>query len=514
MSEPLPLTGPDLAVGIPVDQVPEDGVLRGHAHGEPILLSRVDGAFHAVGAACTHYGAPLDEGRRVGDTIRCPWHHACFDLRTGEAVRAPALRALDRHVVEVVEGNVRVVGPAPTAPRPSGRAGPGPVVVIGAGAAGASAVEAMRATGFDGPITLVGREAGLPVDRPNLSKDYLAGAAPEAWLPLRDEAFYRDNDIALRSGVEAVELDLSQRRVLLSDGSALPFGACLLATGADPVRLPLPGAEGAFLLRTVADSKAIVAAAAGARRAVVVGASFIGLEVAASLRARGLDVHVVAPEPVPLARILGPALGAAIRATHERNGVVFHLGCKPEAIEGGSVRLSDGTQLSADLVILGVGVRPATGLAERAGLSVDNGVLVDAFLQTSAPGVWAAGDIARWPDPHTGERQRIEHWVLAQRQGQVAARNLLGGAERFDAIPFFWSAHFDTTVNVVGFLSAWDRIDIDGDPASGDAALAYRRGDRTLAVATLGRDRTCLDAEVLLEHDDHAGLARLVPVGA
>lgn len=513
MSEPLPLSGPDLAAGVPIGDVPDGGLLRGHTQGAPVLLSNVDGQFHAVGAACTHYGAPLDEGLRVGDTVRCPWHHACFDLRTGEAVRAPALQALPRFAVELSNGIIRVVGPAPACPRRESRAGPDSVVVVGAGAAGAAAVEALRTEGFQGPITLFGREPGAPVDRPNLSKDYLAGTAPEEWLPLRDTTFYRENDITLRTGVEVVRLDVTTRRIELSDGSSIAYGACLLATGADAVRLPIPGADApnVFTLRTLADSRAIVAAASGAHRAVVVGAGFIGLEVAAALRTRGLEVHVVAPDALPLAGILGPALGATVKDVHARNGVVFHLGCTAVSVDNGEVVLSDASRLPADLVVIGVGVRPATALADRAGLVVDNGVLVDTYLRTSAEGVWAAGDIARWPDPHTGERQRIEHWALAQRQGQVAARNLLGARESFDAVPFFWSVHFDLTVNVVGFPAGWDRVDIDGDLGAQDAALAYRKGNRTLAVATVGRDRTCLEAGVLLEQDDHAGLARLVP---
>jgi NADPH-dependent 2,4-dienoyl-CoA reductase/sulfur reductase-like enzyme len=300
---------------------------------------------------------------------------------------------------------------------------------------------------------------------------------------------------------------------VLSDGTSLGYDACLLATGADPIRLSLPGDDEipVFTLRSLEDSQRIVAATAGARRAVVVGAGFIGLEVAASLRARGLQVAVVAPETVPLERILGPAIGAAVRETHQRNGVELYLGRKPVAIERGAVRLSDGVRLSADFVVMGVGVRPATALAQAAGLTVDGGVVVDEYLRTSAPGVWAAGDIARWPDRRTGEPQRVEHWVVAQRQGQVAARNILGANERFDAVPFFWSNHFDLMIHVVGFPSGWDRIDLLGDLSKRDAVLAYRRGDRTLAVAAVGRDKTGLEAELLMEQADDAGLARLIP---
>ncbi len=512
MSEPLPLTGPDFAVGVPVDQIPEGGFVRGHAHGSPVLLSRIDGAFHAVGAACAHYGAPLDEGLQTGCVIRCPWHHACFDLRTGEAVRAPALSPLPTFAVEVSRGFVRVVGPS-TGRRP-GALRPGPaVVVVGAGAAGAAAVETLRDEGFSGPITLIGREPGPPVDRPNLSKDYLAGAAPEEWLLLRDEAYYAERDIRLLSGVEVLRVDTVERRVALSDGTSLAYGACLLATGADPVRLPIPGADAphVFTLRSLADSRGIARTATGSRRAVVIGASFLGLEAAASLRARGLDVHVVAPEALPLARLLGTAVGSAVKAAHERGGIVFHLDRTPLAVAKDGVLLSDGSHLAADLVVMGVGVRPAVALAEGAGLVLDRGVVVDATLRTSSTRVWAAGDIARWPDPHTGETQRVEHWSLAQRQGQVAARNMLGAEEVFDAVPFFWSIHHDLCINVVGFPAGWERADVHGDLEARDAAIAFRRGAKTLAVATVGRDRLCLEASVLLERDDHAALAELVP---
>jgi NADPH-dependent 2,4-dienoyl-CoA reductase/sulfur reductase-like enzyme/nitrite reductase/ring-hydroxylating ferredoxin subunit len=510
MGTPTPLSGPDLALGVATVDVPQAGVLLGHAFDEAILLSRDGDAFSAVGATCSHYGAPLAEGLCVDHTVRCPWHHACFDLRTGEVLRAPALRPLPRFETRVEGDRVRVIGTARTTPRRRAPGGPEPVVIVGDGAAGAAAVETLRQEGFEGRIELIGREPGPPVDRPNLSKDWLAGKAPEAWLPLREVASYAELGVTLRHA-EVVALEPEARRVVLADGTALAYGACLLATGAEPVRLPIPGAERALTLRSLADARAMAAAATGARQAVVLGASFLGLEVAASLVERGLTVHVAAPEPIPLARVLGPELGRFLRDVHERRGVVFHLGCTATAI-GEEVALSDGTRLPADLVVAAVGVRPSLGLAERAGLAVDGGVLVDELLRTSAPDVWAAGDVARWPDPHTGERQRIEHWALAQRQGQTAARNVLGHGERFDAVPFFWSAHHDVVVNFVGFPGG-ERIDRLGDPEEGRAAFAYRRGETTLALATVGDDALCLEAERLLEQDDHAGLARLVPVG-
>jgi NADPH-dependent 2,4-dienoyl-CoA reductase/sulfur reductase-like enzyme len=245
----------------------------------------------------------------------------------------------------------------------------------------------------------------------------------------------------------------------------------------------------------------LIAKAAGARHCVVIGASFIGLEVAASLRARQLAVHIVAPEARPMERVMGPAIGDMVRGIHEQHGVVFHLGATATAIDEHSVTLSTGERLAADLVVVGIGVRPATVLAEQAGLTVDRGVLVDEFLQTSAPGIFAAGDIARWPDRRTGIPIRVEHWVVAERQGQVAARNMLGRGERFDAVPFFWSQHYDTAISYVGHAEHWDRIEIDGDPAARDCTASFWDGEKKLAVVTVGRDRDSLDAEIAFERE-------------
>lgn len=492
----------DFALGIDAAAVVEGTPLRGHVGGKDAIMVRKGDEIFVVGAFCTHYHGPLAEGLVVGETIRCPWHHACFSLRNGEAIRAPAFDALARWRVETVDGKIFArerIREAP--PRPAPARVPRSVVIVGGGAAGFAAAHALRAEGYEGPIEIVSADSAEPYDRPNLSKDYLAGTAQPEWLPLRDPAWYRDQRIDLRLGRRVAGLDLSARSLSLDDGGALGFDALLLATGAEPVRLPIPGAEGpnVFYLRSLADADRLIAACAGAKRAAVIGASFIGLEVAASLRARGLEVHVVAPEAIPMARILGPDIGAHIRALHESHGVVFHLENSATEIRPDGLTLKDGGGLAADIVAIGVGVRPNTALAEQAGLAVDKGVLVDAFLQTSVPGVYAAGDIARWPDKITGQGVRVEHWVVAERQGQTAARNMLGRGERFDAAPFFWSQHYDQAISYVGHAPAWDRVDLAGDPATGSCEASFFAAGRKLAVATLGRDLDSLRAEVAFE---------------
>ena len=502
------LSGPDLAAGIDEGTLGADASVLGHASGEAVLLVRRGGDVLAVGATCTHYGGPLAEGAIVGDTVRCPWHHACFDLRTGTAERGPALNALPCYSVAREGGRIRVGARKPAATPAALAAAPRTIAIVGAGAAGDSAAAALRREGFAGDIRLFGADAAPPVDRPNLSKDFLAGTAPEEWLPLRSESFFKEQRIDLAIGARVTGVSLQARELTLADGTTVGWDALLLATGAEPVRLTVPGGDlpHVHTLRTIADARAIIAHAQGARTAVVVGASFIGLEAAASLRTRGLDVHVVAPDAVPFARSLGPELGAFLRGVHEEHGVKFHLGQTVASVEARAVTLSGGERVAADLVVVGIGVRPTIALAEAAGLAVDRGVVVDERLQTSAPGVYAAGDIARYPYGPTGERVRIEHWAVAQRMGRVAALNMLGRKAAFSSAPFFWSTHYDAQVSYVGHAESWDRIDVHGALAARDATVAYRRGGKTLAVATIGRDAVSLAAELALERGDETAL--------
>ncbi len=497
-------SGPDLSEGIAFADLADGTMLLGHVGDEEVLVARRGAELFAVGAHCSHYHGPLAEGLLVGDTVRCPWHHACFSLRTGEALAAPAFSAIDCWSVEQRDGKVFVREKRPAAAKPAPRLGgkaPDKVVIVGGGAAGFAAAEMLRREQYKGSIVMLSNDDAAPVDRPNLSKDYLAGNAPEEWVPLRGDDFYAENGIDLRLKSTVASIDARARELVLSDGGKVAYDRLLLATGAEPVRLSIPGAGPSqiHVLRSLADSRAIIERAKSAKRALVIGASFIGLEVAASLRHRGIEVHVVAPEKRPMERILGPGMGDFVRALHEEHGVVFHLEDTVAGIAGNKATLKSGGSLEVDLVVMGVGVRPRLELAEKAGLKIDRGLAVDAFLATSAPEIYAAGDIARWPDPHSRQSIRVEHWVVAERQGQVAALNMLGLRQKFDAVPFFWSQHYDVPINYVGHAEKWDELVVDGDIAGRDCLVRYKQDGRTLAAASIYRDVASLQEEVAME---------------
>jgi apoptosis-inducing factor 3 len=494
-------SSPDLTQGVALAEF-TDGKLAGHVGDQEVLLVQGETEIFAIAAHCTHYHGPLREGLIVGDSIRCPWHHACFNLRGGEALRAPAISSLACWRVEQRNGQVfvheRIDQPKPLVR--ASTAAPEKIVIIGGGAAGFAAAEMLRRHEFRGSIIMLSSDTAAPVDRPNLSKDYLAGSAPEDWVPLRPDSFYSETGIELRLNTEVTGIDIKTRHAITAGGDKVSYDRLLLATGAQPVRLPIPGAEPhVHTLRSLEDCRAIIDTSKRARRALVIGASFIGLEVAAALRARKLEVHVVAPEKRPMERILGPEIGNFIRALHEDHGVIFHLEDTVAAIEDQRATLKSGGVIEADLVVVGVGVRPRLALAQQAGLAIDRGILVNAFLETSATGVYAAGDIVRWPDAHSGESIRVEHWVVAQRQAQTAALNMLGQHQKFDAVPFFWSQHYDVPINYVGHAEQWDEIMIEGDIKAKDCLLKYKRKGRVLAVASIFRDLASLQAELDME---------------
>jgi NADPH-dependent 2,4-dienoyl-CoA reductase/sulfur reductase-like enzyme/nitrite reductase/ring-hydroxylating ferredoxin subunit len=491
----------DLSNGIPIADLPDGSMIAGKLGEEEILLAREGDEVHAVGAHCSHYHAPLVDGMLAGGTVRCPWHHACFDLKTGAVLRAPALTPLpvwrverrgDRFFVREKTG--------------------GTVVIIGSGAAGVNVAETLRREGHTGRITMISGETELPYDKPNLSKDYMAGNAPVEWLPLYTQEHYDEQKIDLKLGITVTAIDIAAKQVTTSDGQGLAYDTLVLATGSSPRRLDVPGAERAHYLRTRSDGETIVARAATAKRAVVVGSSFIGLEVAASLRQKGLAVVVVSPQSTPLEHILGPRVGSYIRSIHEKHGVEFRLGRGVASIKDDAVVLDDGSEVHADLVVAGIGVVPDVELARAAGLETGNGIIVDEFLETSAAGVFACGDVASWPDAG-GAPHRIEHWVVAGRQGQSVARNILGKRQPFTAVPFFWSAHYDVVIGYVGHAPKWESVEIDGSLEANDATIAYRQGGQIRAVATIGRDRTGLAAEEAMERGDWQGLEAIVKGG-
>jgi NADPH-dependent 2,4-dienoyl-CoA reductase/sulfur reductase-like enzyme/nitrite reductase/ring-hydroxylating ferredoxin subunit len=498
-------SGPNLEMGIRMGDLPDGTMLLGRVGDQNVLVARRGEEVFAIDSLCSHYHAPLSDGLLVGDTVRCPLHHACFSLRTGAALRAPALDALGCWKVERVADTIvireRLVPVSRPPPVRGSASTPRSVVILGGGAAGVAAAVTLRDAGYAHDLTLISADDSAPYDRPNLSKDFLEGTAPEEWMPLRSPEYYAEHDINLLLNATVTELDTAHKQVALQDGRVMPYDGLLLATGADAVKLPIPGAtpQSVRYLRTFADARALVAQVAHARTVVVLGASFIALEVAASLRNRGIAIHVVAPDAVPMAKVLGPELGRYVQSLHESHGVTFHLGTTVASVSGNSFTLANGRQLAADFLVAGVGVRPSVQLAQRAGLQVEDGVVVDEYLQTSAAGVYAAGDIARWPDPHSGERLRVEHYVLAQRQAQTAARNILGRREKFAAVPFFWSQHYDVTIRYVGHARTWDALRIDASLADADCTVRYERAGRTLAVATLGRDRENLQAELAME---------------
>jgi NADPH-dependent 2,4-dienoyl-CoA reductase/sulfur reductase-like enzyme/nitrite reductase/ring-hydroxylating ferredoxin subunit len=499
MGEAAAASGPDFSQGVRLADMPVDGILAGRVGDEPVILSWCDGELHAVGGACTHYGASLAGGLVQDGTIRCPLHHACFSLRTGAALKAPAFEGLPRWQVEV-EGDFAVVRrrteAAATAALLVPADAPESVVIVGGGAAGFACADGLRRLGYGGRLTMLSADADPPCDRPNLSKDYLAGTAPAEWIPLRDEAWYRDQAIELHLRATVTAIDATARTVTLATGESLPFDRLLIATGAEPIRLPLPGfeRENVHVLRSLADARRLLEQAAPGSRAAIVGSSFIAMEAAAALRARNVDVGIVSLDAAPFERVLGAELGAWFQQLHEANGVGFALGRRPAAFDGSALRLDDGRLLPADFVLLGTGVRPRTALASAAGIAVSDGILVDRYLQTGARGIYAAGDVAAYPDARHG-RIRIEHWVAAQRQGQAAAANMLGLNRPYVDVPFFWTEQYGVALRYAGHASRWDEVGIDGDMAAGAFTARYYEDGRHRASASVGRELELLEDE-------------------
>jgi len=448
--------------------------------GKKLLLVRLEDRIYACGNECSHYHAPLSDGLLAGHIVTCPWHNARFDVRTGGLEAAPGLNDLPTWETRVAEDAIWVRPAGSGAiPMPEGEDSR-TFLIVGGGAAAGSAAETLRREGFAGRIVMVTDESRGPYDRPNLSKDYLTGEAPAKWLPLRSEKFSARLAFELVTGQPVVSLQATRRTIGLQDGTSLKGEAILLATGGRPRMLDVPGAQlpGVLTLRTWEDADRILAALEGsggqqrAARAVIVGSGFIGLETASSLRKRGLEVAVVGREALPMAGVFGEQIAARLLRLHEDNGVRFHLGRQAVEFRGQErlreVLLDDGTRLEADLAVVGIGIRPATDFLAGSGvaLQADGGIPVNERLETSMPGVFAAGDIAAVPDPRAGGLRRVEHWVEAQRQGSHAARCMLGASAPYREVPFFWTRSYGGAVRYVGHAVSYDQVVFRGDAPS------------------------------------------------
>jgi apoptosis-inducing factor 3 len=483
-----------------VDAYADGALHEALVDGERVLLTQTADGLRAVGGTCPHAGAPLIEGVRFRDRIICPWHKAAFCLRTGMLMEPPAMDALPRYNVRVEAGRVLVGQADDGAAKPGPADDPRRFVIVGAGAAGASAAQALRELGFAGVVILLDQENRVPYDRTLLSKYALSGTQGDEKSPLQSQAFYAEHRIDRRLG-RVTGLDPQARQLRLADGSALSYDAVLLATGGAPSLPAIPGAHlrNVFLLRSIADAQAIQAQAERSRTAVILGASFLGMEAAASLRERGLAVTVIGKEAVPFARQFGEQVGQAFVGLHERNGVAFRLGRTVRALHGDEavqrVVLDDGEEILADLVVIGFGVHPITDFANDIPRGEDGGILVDAQLQ-AAQHVFAAGDIARFPLAGTGEAVRVEHWRVALQQGRVAAANMLGHAQPFDAVPVFWTVQYMTRLDYIGHAAHWDETIMHGDPTKPQFLVYYVRDGHVAAAAAVDRDQ---DAAALIE---------------
>ncbi len=499
--------GPDLAAGVPLGDFDETGIYGGTLDGDPVVIVKTGDRLCAFAGTCTHLGAPLKDGVVVDGTLRCPWHHARFSLDTGEAVAAPAFKPLSPFKVREQGGRIFVDRDSvDRALEESSAKTSGRVVVVGGGAAGFACAELLTRFGHGGSVTVVSDDADKPYDRTQCSKQYLIG------LSSREECFLEGAEApsskraTFLTGRRVVALDLVTRELELDGAERLPFDSLVLATGSEPKRPETPGFDrpNVYTLRSLRDADALIAEATEGKRAIIVGASFIGLEVAASLRQRKVEVDVVAPDDIPLEKILGPDIGKMIRGVHEERGIRFHLGRKAKAFDGRVLELDDGTTLEVDFIVLGTGVAPRTELAEKAELVVlpaeeGGGVAVSDRLETSAAGIYAVGDIAHYPDRYAGKSVRIEHWVHAERQGQHVARVLMGQAEAYADLPFFWSAHFDTGLLCLGRSDKPLVADSAGSIEEQSFVVLQCDDAGAAAVITCNQDRPTLSIEARWE---------------
>lgn len=483
----------------------QDGEKRQVSVGETdVLLVRVKDNFYAIGAYCTHYQAPLVNGVLSRNHIICPWHNAYFQIDTGDQQEPPGLDSLPCYSVRV-EGENIIVSVPQSCSQARTRAmaeynseiDKRTFIILGAGAAGAHAAETLRIEGFQGRVIMVTQEDRIPYDRTWLSKDYFTGKVNKEQLPLRAPEFYQQHNIEVLLNKQVVNVDAKAKTVTFADGENLNYDALLVATGGKPRQLDVEGADlkNIFTLRSATDTESILTAASRASHAVVIGSSFIGMEAASSLKQRGVKVTVISPDSIPFKKILGEEIGQIFKQVHEDNGVIFKAGRKVTRVEGNdtveAVILDNQERIPADMVVVGIGVQPATDFLEGIDLNQDKSVPVNEHLLCTAEGIedlYAAGDIARFPDWRTGKDTRVEHWRIAAQQGKIAAHNMLGKSVKFQTVPVFWTMQFNFPLRYVGHAKEWDEIIVDGDLEKREFIVFYLKDNQVLAAASSKRD--------------------------
>jgi apoptosis-inducing factor 3 len=493
-------------VAAALSDVPDGSMHPVTVENERMLLIREGDHIHAIGGVCPHAGAPLEQGLRNRDRIVCPWHKATFCIRTGALLEPPAVDSVPAYSAHIEGQRVLVTIPPLAAELAVAKADPRTFAIIGAGGAGALAAQTLRHHGFNGRIVMLDRYNRVPYDRTLLSKYHLSGEPGAEKTPLQSQAFYKDHRIE-RCTAQVTALEPATKTITCADGSTLRYDAALLATGAAPSLPTIPGTHlrNTFLLRSIADADAILAQAERSETAVVLGASFIGMEVAASLRERGLGVTVVGTEAVPFQKQLGDKIGEVFVSLHSGHGVGFRLGRQVRALDGEntvrSVVLDNGERLPADLVVIGFGVKPVADYLRGVPLNEDGGVPVDANLRVMAndrpvDGLYAAGDIAYFPLYGGATSARIEHWRVAQQQGRIAALNMAGQPTQFDAVPVFWTIQYMKRLDYIGHAADWDDIVVHGDLEKPEFLAYFVRNGTVAAAAGLDRDQ---DTAALIE---------------
>lgn len=493
-----------------VDDLVDGELKEVHVGDTNVLLARAGGQFYALHPKCTHYSAPLAKGLLNGHRLVCPWHNACFDVRDGHRLEAPALNGLPTHEVRIEGGEVfvRLTTDKESLENPMSapdEANSETFVIVGSGGAGAFAAEGMREGGFTGNIVMLTQSGEVPYDRPNCSKDYLQGKAPDEWMTLRSEEFYKDYGIDIRTNQQVTSLDPTIKQIELASGETITYDKALICPGGKPNALPglATDLEGVYTLRSLHDSQTLRELGQAGKRVVIVGSSFIGLEGAMSLRKLGSDVSIVGVESTPFEKILGEKIGRVIQGWHEKEGIQFHLGRKVVQLEGDktvtAVTLDNGERIPADFVLLGLGVKPKTDFLKGISVEDDGGVIADAYLKI-ADDLYAAGDIVHYPTENGS--QRIEHWKVAGQQGHIAGLNMAGKEEPYQLVPFFWSNQQGKRINYIGHATTFDDIIYESNPETDESFLAlYSQGGKIVAAAGLKRDQDIIAIRELMQEN-------------